>query len=428
MNLLDVLTSPWAIQPEKLSEIEAIYLAHARGDKPDFAAIEARLGKPLVNERRALQVADGVAVVPIEGVMARRMNLMSSISGGVSTELAAQDIRAAASDSDVHSVILAYDSPGGAAEGLHLLIGAINDARAAGKRVVSLARGTMASAAYWTGSAAESVYIADPLTSVGSIGVVALHKDVSVARANAGVKVTEIVAGKYKRVASENAPLTDEGRREIQAAVDQVYSVFVSDVAKHRRVSVERVLADMADGRVFIGQQAVSAGLADGVASLPELVAMLNRERTPIRGRAKATASKSGVTAMSITREQLQAEAPELLAEIQAEGATAERDRIKAVRAQVMPGHEALIDQLAFDGKTSGPEAAVQVLQAERTARGRAAADLAADAPPPVKQAATQAIEKAKKTKEQYAQEARTLAASKGIPFIDALRQVGYAD
>ncbi len=422
MQVLDVLTAPWAIAPDKLVEIEAIYAAWTRGDKPDFAAIEARIGKPLGNERRRYAVENGVAVISIEGVMARRLNLLQAISGGVSTEMTAQEIRAAARDDAVHSLILAYDSPGGSAEGLHTLIGAIGDARSAGKRVIALGTATMASAAYWTGSAAESIYIADPVTAMGSIGVVALHKDYSVARANAGVKLTEIVAGKYKRIASDNAPLSDEGRKELQSVVDHVYSVFVADVAKHRRVSVEHVLEQMADGKVFIGEQAIAAGLADGMASIDQLIAMLNSERKPIRGRAKV--QSKGET-MSITREQLQAEAPELITALQAEGAASERERIRAVRAQAMPGHEALIEQLAFDGKTSGPEAAVQVLAAERQARASAAANLAADAPPLVKQAAAKPVE-GEKTREQYAAEARTLAAQKGIPFIDALRQVGF--
>lgn len=67
------------------------------------------------------------------------------------------------------------------------------------------------------------------------------------------------------------------------------------------------------------------------------------------------------------------------LAEGQTAGMTAERTRIQAVEAQTLPGHEKLIAQLKFDGKTTGPEAAVQVLAAEKTvAAGRAGA-LAAD-------------------------------------------------
>jgi len=52
--------------------------------------------------------------------------------------------------------------------------------------------------------------------------------------------------------------------------------------------------------------------------------------------------------------------------EAMAAGAEAERNRIKNVQAQMLPGHEALIETLKFDGKTTGPEAAVQVLGAEK--------------------------------------------------------------
>ena len=111
---------------------------------------------------------------------------------------------------------------------------------------------------------------------------------------------------------------------------------------------------------------------------------------------------------MEFTRENLEKEAPELLKSIQAEaetkghaqgltqgkadgmkeglaaGATAERERIQAVMEQSMPGHEGLVQKLAFDGKTTGPEAAVQILAAEKTIRKTAAAHLAADAIDPV--------------------------------------------
>ncbi len=62
------------------------------------------------------------------------------------------------------------------------------------------------------------------------------------------------------------------------------------------------------------------------------------------------------------------------------EGAAAECARIKGVLAVSLPGHEKLVNTLAFDGKTTGPEAAAQVLQAEQKKLGKTAEDLAADA------------------------------------------------
>ena len=63
-----------------------------------------------------------------------------------------------------------------------------------------------------------------------------------------------------------------------------------------------------------------------------------------------------------------------------AEGALAERQRIQSIEAQAMPGHGELIAKLKYDGKTTGAEAAVQVLAAERAKLGKTVTDLAADA------------------------------------------------
>lgn len=376
MTVLDILHAPWAIQPAKLLEIQGIYLAHARGEQADLAAIERRIGKPLNSEPKRYDVRDGVAVLPLEGVIAKRMNLFSQISGGTSSELAAAALRDALADPAVHSVILAIDSPGGTVDGTQALAAQVLAARNI-KPIVTLASGTMASAAYWIGSAASQAYVADGTTQVGSIGVVATHTDVSGAEAQRGVKTTEVFAGKFKRVASQYGPLSDEGRKTLQDQVDYTYSLFVGAVAQQRGVSVDKVLADMADGRVFMGQQAVDAGLVDGITSLDALVAELNQRRG-------ATDSPRQGADMPLTRDQIEADAPDIVAALRAEGAAAERERIQAVEGALIPGHEALVASLKFDGKTTGGEAALAVNAAERTLRQRAAQQLLSDAPQPL--------------------------------------------
>ncbi|MCX7221183.1 MAG: S49 family peptidase, partial [Burkholderiales bacterium] len=277
MKLIDVLTAPWAIEPGKLLEIQSIYATHLRGDKIDVAAVEQRLGRPLANSAKAYDIVDGVAILPIEGVIAKKMNLFSQISGGTSSEMVKNDLSAALNDPAVHSIILSIDSPGGTVDGTQLLTDAIFSARSV-KPIVSLASGTMASAAYWAGSAASKVYIADCTTSVGSIGIVTSHKDISAAESSKGITTTEISAGKFKRIASQYGPLSAEGRQSIQDQLDYTYSLFVSAVATNRGVSADTVLSDMADGRVFIGQQAIDAGLVDGVVTVEALVAQLNQD------------------------------------------------------------------------------------------------------------------------------------------------------
>jgi signal peptide peptidase SppA len=278
VNLLNVIAAPWAIMPEKYQEILAIYGAHVRGEKLDLQAVEAQLGRPLDNQTVGYEVTNGVAVLPLQGILAKRMNMFTRISGAVSTELAQRDFKAALEDPSVSSIILAIDSPGGAVDGIKEFADLIYSSRGR-KPVVSLAEGLMASAGYYLGAAAEKVYISDGLTQVGSIGVVAAHRDISKMEEKAGIKTTEVFAGKYKRIASQYQPLSDEGRADIQEKLDYIYSIFVEDVARYRGVSAETVLSDMADGRLFIGEQAVTAGLVDGVSTLDGLTRKLAARR-----------------------------------------------------------------------------------------------------------------------------------------------------
>lgn len=391
MKIFDVLTAPWAIEPGKLLELQAIYAAHVHGDKIDIAAVEQRLGRPLANEQRSYDIIDGVAIIPIEGVVAKKMNMFSQISGGASSQLARRSMDDANRDPAVHSIILSIDSPGGTVDGTQAFADAIRASRES-KPIVTLGGGTMSSAAYWFGCAAQATYIADSTTTVGSIGVVASHVDISAAEAARGIKTTEISAGKYKRVASQYGPLSEDGRQSIQDQLDYMYSLFVGAVASNRGVDVETVLRDMADGRVFIGQQAVDAGLVDGIITLDALVAKLNQERSP-SGRAP-TPSRAGPArtlnlsttpkGSAMNREQIEAEHPALAAELRAEGAAAERTRIQAIEGQTIPGHEALITSLKFDGKSTAGDAAMAVLAAEKSTRAAHASAAANEAPKPV--------------------------------------------
>lgn len=374
MRLIDVLTSPWAIVPDKLSEIISIYDTHLRGEKIDIDQIEARTGEPLKRkEQEAYIVQDGVALIGIDGVVAKKMNLFTRISGGASTQMLVSSIDKARNDPSVKSALLVIDSPGGTVDGTSDAADAVRRFRDE-KPIVALADGLMASAAYWIGSAATAVYAANSTTAIGSIGVVASHVDMSEYEKKIGVKTTEIYAGKYKRIASDRAPLSDEGRATIQEHVDYLYSIFVEAVAQNRGVSVEAVLENMADGRIFVGQRAVDAGLVDGVSTMSALMAQLVAGHFGRKTGAGVAQSKQKEQAM-LTKEIVAQEHPEIAEAFRAEGMAAgiekgaqqERQRIKDVEEQALLGHDALIAKLKFDGKTTGPEAAVQVLAAERS-------------------------------------------------------------
>jgi hypothetical protein len=72
-------------------------------------------------------------------------------------------------------------------------------------------------------------------------------------------------------------------------------------------------------------------------------------------------------------------------------GATAERERIKAVESHSMPGHEKLVAELKFDGKTTGDQAAAKILQAEKEKKASKLTEIRTEAPAAVQQEPTEA-------------------------------------
>lgn len=420
MKLLELLTSAWAIEPAKLIEMQAIYATHMRGEKIDIAAIEARMGRPLASEQQKYSIQDGgVAVLPIEGVLAPKANLLMQISGGASTQMLTTQVQSAMADSRVKSIILAIDSPGGSVFGTPELAAVIREA-AAIKPIVAVTDATMASAAYWIGSAANAIYITGPTVNVGSIGVVARHSY----EPSAG-QVTEVTAGRYKRAVSGDKPLDKQGLAYMQSQVDHLYEVFVGVVADNRKASIEQVLEHMADGRVFIGQQAIDRGLVDGFSTVDAMAEQLASNPAKFASRRKAQFAMpkpAGVQAAAtpaaqaaihptepvlltpvinskestMDMKELKEQHPALFAQIETEtaaavafattvgaaaGSTAEAARISGVRATALPGHEALVEVLAFDGKTTPAEAALAVNAAHRASLATAAAAHMADAP-----------------------------------------------
>jgi signal peptide peptidase SppA len=269
----------FAIEPAALEHLQAELAAYSLADvRPPAAAAGPAPGRR--PSAQTFSVDQGVAIIPVQGILMSRPGIIERILGATPTEDIESDLRSAAADQQVKAILLDVNSPGGGVAGtqeLARLIAAVN----AQKPVVALASGAMLSAAYWIGSAADSLYASGDTSMIGSIGVVATHVDISERDRQMGLKRTPIVAGRYKAIASEYAPLTKEGAASLQAQVDYLYSIFINDVASARGASPKAVAEQMADGRIFFGSQAVQAGLIDGLASIDQLVSQLSGGTMP---------------------------------------------------------------------------------------------------------------------------------------------------
>jgi signal peptide peptidase SppA len=214
-----------------------------------------------------------VAVLPLHGVIAPRMNVMTDISGGTSAEAFGRTFRAAIAEPEIAAVVLDVDSPGGSVFGIEELASIIRAGRGR-KPIVAVANTMMASAAYWLASQADEI-LASPSSQVGSIGVIGVHQDVSEAEAKLGIKTTLITAGKFKGDGNEHQPLSDSARATMQQLVDTYYAAFARDVSRGRAVPEQQVRNGMGEGRILSAKDAVQAGLADGIGTLEQAVSRL---------------------------------------------------------------------------------------------------------------------------------------------------------
>jgi signal peptide peptidase SppA len=272
-------TGPLAIDPTALAHLTALTapdaLDAARRNQPQASAGGTRPSTVGVD------VVDGTAVVTIGGVLVARRTWLSDLFGATALPDAHRAVQDAFGDPAVRGVLLVIDSPGGAVQGVSEIAATIRAGRES-KPVAAWTSGTLASAAFWIASAADVIAISNPTTPmVGSIGVAMSHVDVSGAERMAGIQTTEIVAGKYKRIDSKYAPLSADGRATLQDMVDRVYAGFVADVAAGRRMAAVDVLDRIADGRVFVGRQALEVGAVDVVASFDQVLGDLQRTQEP---------------------------------------------------------------------------------------------------------------------------------------------------
>jgi signal peptide peptidase SppA len=186
--------------------------------------------------------------------------------GGTSTGQFGRDFDAIINDSRFGAVILNIDSPGGSVFGVKELSDKIYNARGR-KPIVAVTNSFNASAAYWISTAADEMVVT-PSGEIGSVGVVAVHQEISKAEEQYGVRTTIIKAGRYKAEGNFHEPLNDEAREAIQKRVDEYYDDFVSSVARNRGTTAAAVKSKFGEGRMFGAKEAVERGMADRIGTL----------------------------------------------------------------------------------------------------------------------------------------------------------------
>lgn len=199
---------------------------------------------------------DTVGVLEIEG----------SIDG---SREAIQGLKRFAEARGIKAVVVRIDSPGGAVAPTQEIYEEIGKVRKK-KPVVASLGSVAASGGYYIASACDRV-VANPGTLTGSIGVIMELGNIEELMKKLGLKGYAIKSGPHKDVGSPLRALTPEGRAILQGLVDNVHGQFVGAVVKGRKMPEAKV-RELADGRVFSGEQAKEMGLVDQLGNLEDAI------------------------------------------------------------------------------------------------------------------------------------------------------------
>jgi len=249
-------SNAWAIESGYVSVMESALQSYIAGDVVELSD-ESTAG---------YDVIDGVAVLSYEGSFHKKLSGLNAASGGISGTQMISDLAKASADDSIKGIVLSLDTPGGTVDGVTDVTDAIKSAKST-KPVVTFANGLLASAGVWIGATSDAI-VAGDTTQIGSIGVIMVHQEQAAAEELAGIKSTVLSAGKYKGDGNRHEPLSDQAKNKLQSSLDYYYSMFVDHVAESRGVSVADCLANMAEARMFIGSQAMGAGLVDKIGNL----------------------------------------------------------------------------------------------------------------------------------------------------------------
>lgn len=315
---------------------------------------------------------DGVAIIPVHGMLINRYNGSWGYVTGYNFIRA--QLNAALDDDDVKLIVLDVNSYGGEAAGCFELCDEIREARDR-KSILSVVDSNACSAAYAIGSSAGKMYVT-PSGQAGSIGVIAMHVNMQKMLEQWGIEITLIIGGDHKADGNPYEKLPESVRKDFQASVDKRTGEFIELVSKNRGLDSEAVRATQA--QTYRADEALKLGLIDAVKTPTEAVATFLAEL------GFDDPNEDEEQDMSATAKPGDQAAADQAA---ADARTAERTRIQGItnHASVHDGNRELANHLAYETDTSVELAGVML--------GKIAKPEAAAAPAP------KGDEKAGKTK-----------------------------
>lgn len=191
--------------------------------------------------------------------------------GTIGGDSLATIIRTARLDDSIKAIVLRIDSGGGSAFASEIIRQEILDFKKSGKKIVVSMGNVAASGGYWIAADADEIW-ASPTTITGSIGIFGAIPTFEDSLADIGVfgdgiGTTELASG-----VNITQPLSNNLSKVIQLSIENGYQRFLNIVSEGRNLDI-RDVQQLANGKVYDGNQAKEIGLVDQLGNLEDAIA-----------------------------------------------------------------------------------------------------------------------------------------------------------
>ncbi|TWT41752.1 putative signal peptide peptidase SppA [Phycisphaerae bacterium RAS1] len=226
-----------------------------------------------VVRRESLFASQRIAVIEIDGMIQNgREQSLAGATGENPVALFKEKLDKAGGDSRVRAVVLRINSPGGTVTASDIMHGEVVAFRKrTGKPVIASMLDVAASGGYYVACACDRIY-AHPTTVTGSIGVIALLPDFSGTMQKLGIAVNAIKSGAMKDSGSPFREMTEADRAVFQKMINDMYERFLAVVHAGRPGIAADELRKIADGRIYMADDARRLGLIDTVGGLEDAI------------------------------------------------------------------------------------------------------------------------------------------------------------
>ncbi len=205
-----------------------------------------------------IPVGDRIAVLKIDGII-------------VNPEPTVRKLEALRKDKSVKALVIRAESPGGSVGASQEIYRALERFKESGKPIVISMGNVCASGCFYISMVGDYIY-ANPGTITGSIGVIVQHTSLKDLLNRLGIKTTSVKTGKFKDTLSPTKELTEEEKAYLQELINKAYEQFIQAILKYRKGIDASKLREVADGRVFTGEDALGMKLVDGIGGLQDAI------------------------------------------------------------------------------------------------------------------------------------------------------------